>query len=47
MRKYTNKVSGSEVNKPSEILIKILNAMEYIESDIQIIEAPRANDHIM
>ena len=29
------------VNKPSKILIKTLNAVEYSESDIQTIKAPR------
>ena len=38
---------GFEVNKPSECLIKTSNAGEYIESDVQNIEAPRTDDHIM
>ena len=38
---------GSEVYKPFKILIKTLNAMEYIESDIQNIEALRKNDPII
>ena len=32
------------VNKPSKILIKILNPVEYSESDIQTIKAPRNNN---
>ena len=37
-------VLGFEVDKPSKILIKTLNAVEYIESDVQHIEAPRTDD---
>ena len=39
-------VFGSKVDKPSEILIKTLNAIEYIELDIQNIEAPKIDDPI-
>ena len=38
---------GSEVNKPSEILIKTLYAVQYIESDIQNNDAPRIDDPII
>ena len=38
---------GSEVDKLSEILIKTSNAMEYIKSDIQNIEAPIIDDPII
>ena len=38
---------GSEVDKPSKILIKTLNAAKYIESDIQNIEAPKTDDPII
>ena len=38
---------GSEVNKPSKILIKISSAVEYIESEIQNIEAPTRDDPII
>ena len=39
---------GSEADKPSKIFcIKTLNAAEYIESDIQNIEAPRTDDPII
>ena len=38
---------GSEVDKPSKILIKTSNAVEYIELDIQDIEAPRTDDPII
>ena len=38
---------GSEVDKSFEILIKTSNAVEYIESDIQTIEAPRTDDPIV
>ena len=41
------KMLGYEVDKPSKFLIKTLNATEYIESDIQKIEIPRINDHII
>ena len=37
---------GSEVYKLSKILIKTSNRAEYIESDIQNIEAPRIDDPI-
>ena len=33
-----------EIDKPSIILIKILSAAEYIESDIQNAKARRIND---
>ena len=36
-----------EVNKPSKNLIKILSAIEYIESNIQNIEAQRKDDPII
>ena len=36
-----------EIDKPSKIPIKTLNAMEYIESDRQNIEAPRKDDPII
>ena len=38
---------GSQVDKPSEILIKTSNTTEYIESNIHNIEAPRKNDLII
>ena len=38
---------GSKVDKPSKILIKISNAIEYIESDIQNTEASRRDDPII
>ena len=38
---------GSEVDKHSQKLIKTSNAEEYIELDIQNIEAPSTNDHII
>ena len=38
---------GSEVNKPSKILIKILNASKYIESNIQNFKAQRTDDLII
>ena len=44
---YYSFLLGFEVDKPSEILIKTLNAREYIESDIQNIEAPRIDDLII
>ena len=37
----------SKVDKPSKILIKTSNAMEYIESEIQNVEALRTGDHII
>ena len=40
-------VLGSQVNKPSQILMKTSNVMEYIESYIQNIEAPRTYDPIV
>ena len=40
-------VLGSKVAKLSKIIIKILNAAEFIASDIQNIEAPRTDDHII
>ena len=39
-------VLGYEVDKLSQILIKTLNVAEFIESDIQNIEAPRTDDPI-
>ena len=38
---------GFEVDKAFKILIKTLNAVEYIESNIQNIEVPRIDDHII
>ena len=38
---------GFEVNKLSKILIKTFNVVEYIESDIQNIRAPRIDDIII
>ena len=38
---------GYEVDKLSKIFIKILNAAEYIEFDIQNIEEPRIDDPII
>ena len=38
---------GYEVDKLSKILIKTSNAAEYIESDVQNIEATRIDDHII
>ena len=38
---------GSKVDKLSKIFINTSKAMEYIESDIQNIEAPRIDDPIM
>ena len=38
---------GFEVDKPFKILIKTSNATEYIELDIQNIEAPRTDDPII
>ena len=35
------------INKPSKILIKISNAGEYIESNIQNIDAPIGDDPII
>ena len=43
---YTS-LLGSKVDKLSNIFIKTSNAMEYIESDIQNIEAPRVDDPII
>ena len=40
-------VLGSEVDKPSEVLIKILNATKYIESNIQNFKALRTYDPII
>ena len=42
-----NNVLGSEVDKPSKISIKISNRTEYIQSDIQNIEAPRIYNPII
>ena len=44
---FGQKLLGFEVDKPSKFSIKTLSAMEYIESDIQNIEAPRTDDHII
>ena len=38
---------GSEVDKSYKILIKTSNVTEHIESNIQIIEAPRTDDPII
>ena len=38
---------GSKVDKPSKFFIKTLNAVEYIESYFQNIEAPRTDDSII
>ena len=38
---------GLRLNKPSKILIKILNVVEYIESNIQNIEVTRTDDPII
>ena len=38
---------GFDVHKFSNILIKTSNAAKYIESNIQNIEAPRTDDHII
>ena len=38
---------GFEVNKPFDFFIKISNVAEYIESDIQSIEASRIDDPII
>ena len=38
---------GSEVDELSKILIKTSNTAEFIESDVQNIEAPRTDDHII
>ena len=40
-------VLGSKVDKPSEFSIKKLNIIEYIELDIQNIDAPRTENHII
>ena len=40
-------IFGSKVDKPSKILIKTLNAAEYIELYIQNIEGSRVDDPIM
>ena len=37
----------SKVDQPSEILIKISNVVEYLELDIQNIEAPRTDNPII
>ena len=46
-KKYLFFVLGSEVDKPSKNFIKTLNALEYLESDIQNIEAPKIDDLIL
>ena len=38
---------GSEVDELSKILIKTSNTTEFIESDVQNIEAPITDDHII
>ena len=38
---------GYEVDKPSKILIKTLNIVDYIESNIQKTESPRTDDPII
>ena len=38
---------GSKVDKSSKILIKTSNVVEYIELDVQNIEAPRTDDPII
>ena len=42
--KLRNLVFGSKVDKPSKFFIKKSIAAEYIESNIQNIEAPRTDD---
>ena len=44
---WMQKLLGSDVDKLSKILIKTSNAAEFIESDIQNIEAPRTDDPII
>ena len=46
-REKMMKFLGFEVNKLSKVLIRTLNAAEYIESDTQNIEAPRTDDPII
>ena len=43
----TKFMMGSNVDKPSKILIKTWNAVKYIKSNIQNIEAPRNDNHII
>ena len=43
----THSLLGSKVDKLSKILIKIWNVAEFLESDIQNIEAPRTDDPII
>ena len=38
---------GSEINKPFIFFIKTMNAVEYIELDVQNIEALRIDDPII
>ena len=49
--KYTNfiisKLLGSEVDKPSKILIKTSTRVKYIESNIQNTEPPRIDNPII
>ena len=45
--KYHEWMKCSNVDKPSEILIKTSNTMKYNEFDIQIIEGPRTDDPII
>ena len=43
----TMAVMSSEDDKSSKILMKTLNAKEYIESNIQNIQVPIMDDHII
>ena len=47
MKMTIEHLMGSEVDKPSKFLIKVTNASDDIESDIQNIEAPRVDDLII
>ena len=40
-------ILGSEVNKPSKVLIKTSNVGEHIELNIQVIKALRIDYHII
>ena len=46
-RLYVCDLLGSEVDNFMKFLIKTSNAIEFIESDIQNIEAPRIDDPII
>ena len=46
-KNFLHDTNSSEVDKPFKILIKILSAKEYIESDIQNIKALRIDDHVI